>query len=45
MGAIVDLIDEVISNHEDDNVLESVKEKVFDMMAGRPLFAKETEVV
>ena len=45
MGAIVDLIDEVISNHEDDIVLESVKEKVFDMMAGRPLFAKETEVV
>ncbi len=41
MGAIVDLIDEVISNHEYDNVLESVKEKVMDMMAGRPLFATE----
>ena len=44
MPAIVELIDEVIMNHEDEAVLESVKEKVFAMMAHRPLFA-ETEVV
>ena len=42
MGAIVDLVDEVITNHEDESVLVGVKAKVFDMMAGRPLFATET---
>ena len=45
MVAIVDLVDEVINNHEDDNVLESVKEKVVNMMAGRPLFATEVATV
>jgi len=38
MLAIVDLIDEVITNHQDEAVLEAVKEKVNAMMAGRPLF-------
>lgn len=40
MIAIVDLIDEVISNYEDEAVLESVAERVNDMMSGLPLFAK-----
>lgn len=44
MPAIVDLIDEVIMNYEDETVLKSVKTKVYDMMAHRPLFV-ETEVV
>lgn len=44
MPAIVDLIDEVIMNYEDESVLESVKAKVYEMMAHRPLFAV-TEVV
>ncbi|WP_100611298.1 serine hydroxymethyltransferase [Confluentibacter lentus] len=38
MIAIVDLIDEVIMNHQDEAVLEAVKDKVNAMMAGRPLF-------
>lgn len=38
MQQIVDLIDEVISNFEDDKVLESVSQKVHMMMSGRPLF-------
>jgi len=40
MAGIVDLIDEVIMNFEDENVLESVAERVNDMMSGLPLFAK-----
>jgi glycine hydroxymethyltransferase len=38
MQQIVDLIDEAITNFEDDLVLESVAEKVNAMMAGLPLF-------
>ncbi|MDO7173330.1 serine hydroxymethyltransferase [Mariniflexile sp. AS56] len=38
MIAIVDLIDEVITNHENEDVLAAVKVKVNAMMAGRPLF-------
>ncbi len=38
MGAIVDLIDEVITNFENEVKLEEVAGKVNDMMAGRPLF-------
>jgi len=38
MITIVELIDEVIANHENEAVLEAVKEKVNAMMAGRPLF-------
>ncbi|MBK5215022.1 MAG: serine hydroxymethyltransferase [Flavobacteriaceae bacterium] len=38
MKKIVDLIDEVITNHEDEAKLESIAEKVNDMMAGLPLF-------
>ena len=44
MPAIVDLIDEVIMNYQDVAVLESVRGRVNEMMADRPLFA-ETEVV
>ena len=38
MLEIVELIDEVITNFENETVLEAVKEKVNAMMAGRPLF-------
>ena len=38
MVAIVDLIDEVITNFEDESVLEAVKTKVNAMMKGKPLF-------
>jgi len=38
MGVIVDLIDEVISNIEDQKVISSVGEKVVDMMKSFPLF-------
>ena len=38
MGGIVDLIDEVIQNHEDSNLLEAVGVKVFALMFGRELF-------
>jgi glycine hydroxymethyltransferase len=40
MAGIVDLIDEVIANFEDEAVLESVAERVNDMMSGLPLFTK-----
>ncbi|MDF1516586.1 MAG: serine hydroxymethyltransferase, partial [Lutibacter sp.] len=40
MSTIVDLIDEVILNYEDEAVLESIAEKVNDMMSGLPLFVK-----
>ncbi len=40
MKKIVDLIDEVITNHEDEARLESIAEKVNEMMAGLPLFKK-----
>lgn len=35
---IVDLIDEVILNYEDENVLNSVKRKVSDLMCKLPIF-------
>ena len=38
MEKIVNLIDEVIMNHENDDKLESIAEKVNQMMAGLPLF-------
>ncbi|WP_026449803.1 serine hydroxymethyltransferase [Aequorivita capsosiphonis] len=38
MGKIVDLVDEVISNRDDDAKLESIAEKVNEMMSGLPLF-------
>jgi len=38
MIAIVELIDEVIQNHEDLATLEAVAEKVHKMMSHRPLF-------
>jgi len=39
MGIIVDLMDEVLSNIEDETVIDSVREKVNEMMSGFPLFA------
>ncbi len=45
MTSIVELVDEVISNHENEIVLEAVKDKVNEMMAGRPLFASEIEAL
>lgn len=39
MPTIVDLIDEVLSNHEDEAKLKSVAEKVNAMMKGKPLFS------
>lgn len=38
MAYIVDLIDEVIKNHDNDTVLEGVAEKVNSLMSGRALF-------
>ena len=38
MKAVVELVDEVISNHEDETVLASVAEKVNTMMEDKPLF-------
>ena len=39
METIVDLIDEVLNNHEDDAKLEAISEKVNVMMSDRPLFS------
>ena len=39
MVVIADLIDEVVTSHEDETVLEAVKDKVNDMMKDKPLFA------
>ncbi len=38
MAYVVDLIDEVLSNYENETVLEAVAEKVNALMSGRPLF-------
>ncbi|TYA77563.1 serine hydroxymethyltransferase, partial [Seonamhaeicola marinus] len=38
MVVIANLVDEVIANHEDETVLETVREKVNAMMANKPLF-------
>ncbi|RED49565.1 serine hydroxymethyltransferase [Seonamhaeicola aphaedonensis] len=38
MSVIANLIDEVVTNHEDEALLEATKEKVNVMMADRPLF-------
>jgi glycine hydroxymethyltransferase len=38
MMIVVDLIDEVINNHDNESALESIAIKVKDLMAGRPLF-------
>jgi len=39
MAYVVDLIDEVITNHENETVLEGVAEKVNALMSDRPLFS------
>jgi len=38
MSPIVELVDEVISNIQNEDVIESVKKRVNDMMSGFPLF-------
>jgi glycine hydroxymethyltransferase len=38
MKTVVDLVDEVIMNFQEETKLESVAEKVNELMAGRPLF-------
>ncbi|WP_341215481.1 serine hydroxymethyltransferase [uncultured Wocania sp.] len=38
MNTIVNLIDEVINNHDNEAILELVKDKVNAMMKGKPLF-------
>ncbi|WP_179007692.1 serine hydroxymethyltransferase [Winogradskyella forsetii] len=38
MSYVVDLIDEVLNNHENETVLAGVAEKVNELMGGRPLF-------
>ena len=38
MSYVVDLIDEVLKNHENETVLEGIAEKVNELMGGRPLF-------
>jgi len=39
MPVIVDLIDEVLSNVENEAVIESVRDRVNEMMSEFPLFA------
>jgi len=39
MGIIVDLVDEVISNINDENVIASVRKRVNELMKPFPLFA------
>lgn len=41
MPKIVDLMDRVISNINDDAAIEKVKNEVFELMKGRPLFKWE----
>ncbi len=38
MAYVVDLIDEVITNYDNETVLEGVADKVNELMSGRPLF-------
>lgn len=38
MKTIVELIDEVITNHDNDDKLEEIADKVVDMMSERPIF-------
>jgi len=39
MPIIVDLVDEVISNINNESVIDSVRERVNEMMAELPLFS------
>ncbi|TDU40523.1 glycine hydroxymethyltransferase [Gelidibacter sediminis] len=39
MDAIVGMIDEVLTNHDNDNKLDAIGDKVNEMMKGKPLFA------
>jgi len=39
MPYVVDLIDEVLTNHDNETILEGVAEKVNKLMGGKPLFS------
>jgi glycine hydroxymethyltransferase len=39
METVVDLIDQVLNNHEDEAKLEAISKQVHELMAHRPLFA------
>lgn len=45
MQIIVDLIDEVITNYQNETVLEAIAEKVNALMADRPLFNQSSKSV
>ena len=38
MDKVVDLVDRVITNYQDEDKLDAVREDVFELMQGRPLF-------
>jgi glycine hydroxymethyltransferase len=38
METVVDLIDQVLNNHDDDTKLEAISKKVHELMSHRPLF-------
>ena len=38
MKKVVELIDKVISNHENEKIISEVRKKVNNLMSGRPLF-------
>jgi glycine hydroxymethyltransferase len=38
MKTIVELIDQVITNHDNDEKLEEIADQVADMMSERPIF-------
>jgi glycine hydroxymethyltransferase len=39
METVVELIDQVLNNHEDETKLEAISEQVNTLMSHRPLFA------
>jgi len=45
MTRIVDLIDEALNNHQDEEHLSIVKSKISDWMSDKPLFADERSLV
>ncbi len=44
MKTIVNFIDQVITNHTNDNLLGNIKSEVYEMMTDRPLFQTSVEV-
>ena len=45
METIVEMIDEVIKNHDNESVIEAVGKQVNALMADRPLFATSATTV